>query len=389
MKLIYFVFIILILYTSCSNKEIIKDQYTLQSTNHSISLTIPKDIKNISKCLEYYITSDNHQFLFYIGADSENEILIYNLDSLKIHSKIRMMKEGPIGVGNLKSLIVHNLDTIFLTTGQMNKLFIINWEGELMKNIPIQNYLCGDLKFPNDLIDHSLCFSKSIVYSEGNVFAGVSIPIFPDPEKLGLFKTTLEINLHNNVQKLLPMSYPNLIDKQGKAPYLYFSILHVKNKFIYSFLNSHDCLITQDHINIETKTVKSRYAKNGFKMPDFDSGNMLDIPRTILEHSSYENFMYDPYRDLIYRFCYPGISLSNKDNLWNMNEFKPIFSIMILDTDLNILGETMMPKNTYNMNMAFVGRDGLYLSTNHYLNKGFNADSLKFEIFNIIRNEIK
>jgi hypothetical protein len=114
---------------------------------------------------------------------------------------------------------------------------------------------------------------------------------------------------------------------------------------------------------------------------------MLDIPKTILEHPAYENFLYDPYRDVIYRFCFPGISLSKNDNLMNMNEFKPIFSIMILDTDLNILGETLMPENTYNMSMSFVGKNGLYLSTNHYLNKDFNADSLKFEIFNIVKNE--
>ncbi len=335
------------------------------------------------------MTPDNRQFLFYIGEDSENKILIYNLDSLKIHSEIQMMHEGPLGVGNLQSLIVHNLDTIFLTTGQMNKLFIINMQGKLIDDIPIHEYLNGDMNTPDNLIGHSLCFSKSLVFVDKKVFAGVSIPIIPDPKKLGLFKTTLEIDLQNKRQALLPMSFPKICDKKGKPRYLYFSILYVKNKFIYLFLNSHDCLITKDHVNVETKTVKSRYAVNGFKMADFTSGNILDIPRVILEHSSYENFMYDPFRNLIYRFCYPGVTLTNKDNLMNMNEFKPLFSVMILDTDLNILGETLMPKNTYNMNMAFAGRDGLYLSTNHYLNKGFNADSLKFEVFNVVRNENK
>lgn len=386
MKYIY-LFIFVALY-SCSNKEILKDRYTLLSTNHSISLTVPNDIRNVSKCIEYYITPDNNQYLFYLGENSENKILIYDLDSLKIHSKIQMMKEGPIGVGNIKSLLVHNLDTIFLTTGQQDKLFIINWKGELMKNISIKNYSYGDLSFPNHRIRPSLCFAKSLVYSNGKIFAATNMPISPDPKKLKFFKTTLEINLQDGSQKLLPMSFPKICDKKGKALCLYLSILHVKNKFIYSFLNSHNCLITTDHINIETKTIKSRFAKKDFKKPGHNS-RMLDIARIILEYPAYEDFMYDPYRDLIYRFCYPGVSVSNKDNLMNMNEFKPIFSIMILDTDLNILGETLMPKNTYNMNMAFVGREGLYLSTNNYFNKGFNSDSLKFEIFNVFKNESK
>lgn len=391
MKILILSYIVLLILGGCAHIEVNKDQYSLRTSKQTISLTVPKYIKNVSKCLQYYITTDDHQYLFYLGDDSENKILIYNLDSLKIHSEIRMMKEGPLGVGNLKSLLGHNLDTIFLTTGQMNKLFIINWKGDLVENISIQKYKNGDINdIPCNMISHVHSFSSPMNYHNNIIYAGAHIPFFPEPKKLQLFKTTLTINLDNKEQKLLPMNFPKICDKRGNPLFLYFSTLFIKNKFIYSFLNSHDCLITRDHINIETKTVKSRYIINkDFKMPDFHSGNMLDIPKTILEHPAYENFIYDPYRDMIYRFCYPGVSLSKNDNLMNMNEFKPIFSVMILDTDLNILGETLMPENTYNMKMAFVGRDGLYLSTNHYLHKGFNADSLKFEIFNLVRNEIK
>lgn len=389
MKILVLTYIILLILSGCTHVEVNKDQYSLRTTKKNISLTIPKYIKNVSKCLKYYITPDDHQFLIYLGDDSENKIVIYNLDSLKIHSEIQMMKEGPLGVGNLKSLFAHNLDTIFLTTGQMNKLFIINWRGDLVEKVSIKEYKNGDTDIPYNLISHVNSFASAMNYHNGVVYAGSHIPLLSVPiKKLQFFKTTLAINLENKEQKLLPISFPKICDKKGNPLYLYFSTLLIKDKFIYSFLNSHDCLITKDHINIKTKTVKSRYIMNkDFKMPDFDSGNMLDIPRTILEHPAYENFLYDSYRDVIYRFCYPGVSLSNKDNLMYMNEFKPIFSIMILDTDLNILGETLMPENTYNMNMAFVGKDGLYLSTNHYLNKGFNADSLKFEIFNITKNE--
>ena len=389
MKILSLLYIILLILGGCTHNEVNKDQYSLHTTKKNISLIVPKDIKNISRCLKHYITHDGHQFLFYLGIDSENKIVIYNLDSLKIHSEVRMMKEGPSGIGNLKSLFVHNLDTIFLTTGQMNKLFIINWKGDLVDEISIKKYKNGDMDIPYNMISHVNSFASSMNYHNKVIYAGAHIPFNPEPKKLPLFKTTLAINLNNKEQELLPMSFPKISDKRGNSLFLYFSTLFIKKKFIYSFLNSHDCLITVDHKKVITKTVKSRYVNMDFKMPDLHSGNMLDIPKTILKHPAYENFIYDPYRDVIYRFCYPGISVSKNDNLMNMNEFKPIFSIMILDTDLNILGETLMPENTYNMNMAFVGKNGLYLSTNHYLNKGFNADSLKFEIFNIVKNENK
>ncbi len=59
------------------------------------------------------------------------------------------------------------------------------------------------------------------------------------------------------------------------------------------------------------------------------------------------------------------------------------FSIIVFDENLNIIGETQMPDNTYNRMLMFVAPEGLYISTNHIKNPDFDEDYLKFELFEL------
>lgn len=61
------------------------------------------------------------------------------------------------------------------------------------------------------------------------------------------------------------------------------------------------------------------------------------------------------------------------------------FSIMILDKDLNVLGETLFPDNTYASNLLFVRADGLYISTSFIKNPTFSDDELCFRRFDLIQ----
>jgi hypothetical protein len=78
---------------------------------------------------------------------------------------------------------------------------------------------------------------------------------------------------------------------------------------------------------------------------------------------------------------------SNEDPryIW---ENRKQFSIITFDTNFNIIGETMMPDNTYNPFMSFVAKDGLYLAL-HCDHPKYNPDSLMFERIDLkpINNE--
>lgn len=55
------------------------------------------------------------------------------------------------------------------------------------------------------------------------------------------------------------------------------------------------------------------------------------------------------------------------------------FSIIILDKEMNVLGETLFPDYTYNANLFFITKDGLYLSVTHFKRPDFDENVLRFQ----------
>ena len=59
------------------------------------------------------------------------------------------------------------------------------------------------------------------------------------------------------------------------------------------------------------------------------------------------------------------------------------FSIIILDKEFNIIGETLFPDYSYNPGIMFIREDGLYISTCHPMNPLYNDDFLNFQKFEL------
>ena len=60
------------------------------------------------------------------------------------------------------------------------------------------------------------------------------------------------------------------------------------------------------------------------------------------------------------------------------------FSIIILDKNFRILGETLFPDNTYNPQIIFVRPEGLYITDSHYLNPRYSDDILSFQKYELV-----
>ena len=59
------------------------------------------------------------------------------------------------------------------------------------------------------------------------------------------------------------------------------------------------------------------------------------------------------------------------------------FSIIILNKDYEIIGETKFPGNTYAHHLCFVGKKGLYISENNENNPQFDENKLVFRCFTL------
>ena len=381
MKNLIYIILLIFVFNSCSNKQNI-EEYSLVSTQKILSIKIPYDTKSTTKCSQYYLSDDDVQYLGYLNRE-ENKILFFNIDSAKLDFEVPMPRVGPKGVGRIKSFMIHNLDTIILTTGQMNKLFIIDQFGNLIKKIKVKKILNGK---SNTYFAHSTNYSKQLVLNNNKIYAGTHLARFPLPEEMKNYKICMEIDIINENQRLLPLSYPPLSDRNNKPVHNSYSKLYVNNKFVYSFFTSHNIYITKDHISSKVIQARSKYIKKDFKLCD-PTAPRIQMAKTVLEHPTYRNFMYDKYRNVFYRFIYPGVEVKSTEDILDLSKFRPVFSIMILDSNLNIVGEQLMPYNTYYMEMAFVGEEGLYISTNHPGNPDFSADYSCFELFKLEKKQ--
>lgn len=384
----YSILVLFIIYCfSCKNQQNI-DEYTLIPSGGIISFEVPNDCKNSTSCLQYYSDSSGETFLCYLNDDF-NKILFYEFSTQNLSSEIEMPQRGPNGVGGIRSFVVHNLDSILLTTGQMNVLFLIDSSGVVKNKFKAGNIMNGE---HNVYFQHSSTVYRNLNIKSGNIFIGTHLLTFPGPEEIQKFKLCLKIDMKNNNQELLPLKYPSLGSRDKEAVYSSFGAQIIGNRFIYSFRSSHNIFITEDHETFQTLPAKSKFIKEDFKLPDLQSG-YHSIVKSNLEHPMYGSLIYDPYRNVYYRFVYPGVNQDSSieamsiQKLMDASRFKPIFSVMILDSTLEIIGEKSMPQNTYDWVMTFVNKDGLYISDNHPQNPNFDGNRLRFELFELVKSE--
>src|SRR5699024_12117869 len=85
------------------------------------------------------------------------------------------------------------------------------------------------------------------------------------------------------------------------------------------------------------------------------------------------------YRKVFYRFAFmPDDNIKPFSNNPHQS-----FSIIILNKDYEIIGETKFPGNTYAHHLCFVGKKGLYISENNENNPQFDENKLVFRCFTL------
>ena len=129
--------------------------------------------------------------------------------------------------------------------------------------------------------------------------------------------------------------------------------------------------------------VKSRYIDSSTeKQQDTEQG-----PRLYLELPRYGDLIYDPYRKVYYRFAYPKVSLDRNTNWWGKAVYgRKKFSVMVLDEDFHVVGETLFPEGIYNSFVFFVNEDGLYISRDYKIGTAEQSeDYLTFELFQLLK----
>lgn len=373
---------ILLLYLSiflfACNKEN-KRNVHLEKSGRELSLLLDSDTKSNTKSLFLYKNKTGKEYITFQNQ-FKNEIYFYNIENQKFEFKITPNLDGNNGVGMFFGYYIQNLDSIFLTNSEVEEIALIDSSAKLKEQLVYDKASDGTLlrrSFSTTNFFRPLTIIGNKIYT----ISRCNRNIHPNPVSITIDMKTKKVDY-------LPFEYPQIQNNINKMKTFgledQFSRVFDGNHFIYSFYFEEDIFVASiDHKKIQRKKVKSKYINSVRLLDDFGKSTIQEA----CENPNYGNMIYDPYRSVYYRIAFPEVEFDHK---LEMNEAIELldygrkkFSIIILDKEFNIIGETLFPDYSYNPGIMFIREDGLYISTCHPMNPLYNDDFLNFQKFEL------
>lgn len=356
-----------------------RDVYVLEKSDKILSFPIADDVR-VPQASVFPFEENGKMFLSFQNLP-ESEILIYEMESGNLIKKIYIETEGdnPV-IGAFGGYFIADMSHIFIPSLYVNTIFVVDTIGNVKQKIQYSKAMDGQSLLPFIPDDKS---QMIFVGSELYIPQRMNLRLGDKALQESPIKVVLD-TIENTVEAL-PMRFPPLITHKDFRTVGAFgagySCCYDGNRFIYSFIADEDLYITSSaHKEIVRKKAKSRYVDHVevFRSGEDDFQKML---KAQCEHASYGKILYDKYRDVYYRFVYPPCEINDYsgDYLDLYRSGKKEFSVMVLDKQLEIVGETSFPAYTYNSNLAFILEDGLYISLSHIKNPDYSDDELRFQ----------
>lgn len=364
---------------SCNQRT--DEGYQLKANDKKLVFELDNQTKSNPKTLFLYKDKTGKEYLTFQNGH-KNEILFYDLKTQDFMFKVTPDLDGNNGVGMFLGYYIMNLDSILLTNSDIEEIAIVDTANCLKEqlvyektidSVPLnKSYSLTDYYRPIQEIGN-----KFYLISRGDRRSKIN------PVSITIDKETKEVNY-------LPFFYPQLPIEINKAKVWgaedYFSREFDGKRFIYSFYFDEDIYVTSiDHKSVERRKVKSRYLNKVRLLDDFGQHTFQDI----CENAEYGSLIYDSYRKVYYRIVHLkteiGRKLNDREALELIKYGRKNFSIIIMDENLNVIGETLFPDYTYNCNVMFVHKDGLYISASHAFNENYTDDNLIFHCFELVK----
>lgn len=356
------------------------DKVYLENTEQHISFPLDSETKTSIWALFPYTDKEGKEYLTFQN-ERKNEILVYDMDSKNLLYKIKPEEEGANGVGRFFGYYIHDLDNIYLTAFTRARIVHID------KNSQIKEWIKFDMT--SDSVSLRGFNALSFLYCP-IITIGDNMYIISECNRLEKNNpVTCTFNMKNKEIKALPFMYPSFPVSDNKSkPYsieMDFSRCYDGTRFIYSFHYDEYIYVTSpDHESVDKIKIKSKYISE-IKFTENMNGDPMKIAS---ENPKYGNLYYDKYRNVYYRIAYPENNISSNENFIEMYAYgRKTFSIIILDKNFNIIGETLFPDFIYNPAVIFIREDGLYICNSHFKNPNFDEDRLEFTKFQLSPNK--
>ena len=374
----------------CSGQEGKNSQHIgLTQTTDTLSFPLPDGFSLYSNYIFLYTDSTSHEYLLYKDRPKIPQILVYDVECPSENpTVIKFQREGPNGVGvQTPGFYMRSWDEIYLPN-TVREICVIDSSGILNRKI-----ILGDENTPRENAVWTLSNSSNpFIFVNGKMYCSQIVNKFKGKKAVTESPVDLIVDLNDDSVVPSTLCYPSdlvvpaeLVNKAGLGVRVHRCLAN--GKIVYSFRYSHTLYeYDVDTGDIRKVVAKSRYLPDEKAMSPFNRLNnrQSDGLDEACEMPYYRHFYYDTYRKVFYRFAYPPAKCEIKDNLKDYYFMgRNTASFMVLDEDLNVISETLLPEDRFNTGTTFINKDGLWISCNHMLNPGLDEDHLQFVRFEL------
>ena len=381
----YIIICLSVLFIACQSNEKKSDAAChLVATEDFLEFSVPSDASLFIKSMQVF--EDKEQRYFSFMSDDFSCIHFYDHETFKKIKSLHLEKEGPDGIGRLAyGYYVKDWNTIYIPDMNIAQISVVDSSGHKK-----QSYVVNNMTKDYPFIPTYSLVGMPIVLHENQLYA-VQAP----NRRLGNLaktKSTTEMQIdlkQNNVSPFF-FCYPPTIMSDYSPERIYLGIERSMSRsfngkeLVYSFgMDESLYVVSLDDGNVAKYSAKSCFIDK-LKIPKV-SEDLSVVAKRLCEYPFYGSIYYDKYRRLYYRVAYPQEDYDKEENfvdLWQFGRGK--FSIIVLNEDFEVLGETLFPAFSYRSDLVLILEDGVYLSTSHFKREDYSDDVLRFQRMELV-----
>lgn len=355
--------------TSCNSqnsrkvsKEIVNFTVELVKTGE-LKFQLDSITAPYSEAFSYIYNEEKQESYLYFFNRRFNRIYVYNCKLGEIHDIITYQKDGPDGVGIVEGLHVKSPDSIFVLDKWTSKLSLIDKLGK-----QVNSWIVNDIShFSEDnLIPRTLSMGNDnpLVINEGSFYlTGFTIGEWKSENENNRF-VALRHQINTGETEYL-LSYPPIYKDGNWGGYNYRVVYSCFNEKDGNLVLSFPADVNVTNYNLNTGKKDIYYAGsiylNETKPISYNKNSEIDrelLNKYFSTQPSYSSMIYDSYREVYYRIADISISEDKYDPGRKSGYVKP-FSILVLDSKFNLIGETVLPHLSHSRVEFFVSKEGL------------------------------
>lgn len=376
MKYFLIVFVFASLF-SCAEKNPMSDN-PLDYISDTTTISIDPKTEPYTRVIQY-LNGD----LYWWNPNRES-ISVIDLSTNQVKNTIKMERNGPNGLGKPLVFFVLNPDSIYVPT-MAYKISLINSQGLWQADYDYFDYspfgeMVASMSRYSNLIQNN---NQGVLYLNLPSLQYVAPPDLNE-DALNKYPPILSFNLFQGSFEIPKFRVPLAILEH--KDFINFGLTITSNSLLLLHNQSNNFLevefngIDYKEHNLQSELLEN-FSNEYFNSPrDFLSieENMKGLYKTATNFG----ISYDPHRQLLYRFGWPGEEIPKDVDPMQFSSTPPYFTISIYEgADFSLIKEFTLPRNTYLAHHYFVNEKGLNLFPMHPENPAFNEDEMVIHTF--------